>query len=133
VAGALLLGTLHWTLVFLPVVFAPFMIFTLGAVWFTSALAVYWRDLTEVAPIIITMLMFLSPIFYPLEAVPQAFRGFIMLNPLAFVIGQVRTIVLWGQPPDFAGLALYTACALAICWAGFAWFQKSRKGFADVL
>ncbi len=78
-------------------------------------------------------MLFLSPVFYPLTAVPDAFRPAIMANPLTFIIGQAREVLVWGRLPDWEGLAIYTVVAAAVAWAGYAWFQKTRKGFADVL
>jgi lipopolysaccharide transport system permease protein len=83
--------------------------------------------------IVTTVLMFLSPVFYPVSAVPEQFRSFIMANPLTFIIEQAREVLVWGHLPDWIGLATYTGVAMLIAWAGFAWFQKTRKGFADVL
>jgi lipopolysaccharide transport system permease protein len=56
-----------------------------------------------------------------------------MLNPLTFIIEQARNALVWGFLPDWAGLGIYTFVAAGIAWAGYAWFQKTRKGFADVL
>jgi lipopolysaccharide transport system permease protein len=56
-----------------------------------------------------------------------------MMNPLTFIIEQARAVVIWGTLPDWTGLGIYTAASLLVVWAGFAWFQKTRKGFADVL
>ena len=77
--------------------------------------------------------MFLSPIFYPLSAVPERYRWIIAANPLTFVIEQARRVVIDGVLPDWTGLLLYTIAAGLVGWGGFAWFQKTRKGFADVL
>jgi len=77
--------------------------------------------------------MFLSPVFYPVTAVPERFRPFIMANPLTFIIEQAREVLIWGHLPNWAGLGVYTLASAAIAWAGYAWFQKTRKGFADVL
>ena len=77
--------------------------------------------------------MFLSPVFYPVTAVPETYRPFIMANPLTFIIEQAREVLIWGRLPDWLGLGLYTVLAAATAWAGYAWFQKTRKGFADVL
>ena len=87
----------------------------------------------ETIGIITTVLMFLSPVFYPVTAVPERFRPFIMANPLTFIIEQAREVLIWGHLPNWAGLSAYTLAAAAIAWAGYAWFQKTRKGFADVL
>ena len=77
--------------------------------------------------------MFLSPVFYPLTAVPEQYRVFIIANPLTFIIEQARDVLIWGSLPNWSGLGVYTLIAAAIAWAGYAWFQKTRKGFADVL
>ena len=75
----------------------------------------------------------MSPVFYPVSAVPERFRAVIMANPLTFIIEQLRAVLIWGQWPDWRGLGIYALVALAVAWAGFAWFQKTRGGFADVL
>jgi lipopolysaccharide transport system permease protein len=78
-------------------------------------------------------MMFLSPVFYPITALPEAYRPWLMANPLTFIIEQAREVLIWGHLPDWSGLATYSAVAVLIAWAGFAWFHKTRKGFADVL
>lgn len=132
-AFALFNGYLHWTAVFIPLVLLPLVILTLGLAWMLAALGVFLRDVGQTIGIITTVLMFLSPVFYPMSAVPQGFRPFIMANPLTFIIEQARDVLIWGQLPNWAGLGAYTLAAIAIAWAGYAWFQKTRKGFADVL
>jgi lipopolysaccharide transport system permease protein len=79
------------------------------------------------------MLLFLSPVFYPLTAVPVKYRFIIMANPLTFIIEQAREVLIWGHLPNWTGLGIYTLFSGAVVWMGYAWFQKSRKGFADVL
>jgi lipopolysaccharide transport system permease protein len=56
-----------------------------------------------------------------------------MANPLTFIIEQAREVLIWGRLPDWMGLGGYSLIAIAIAWTGYAWFQKTRKGFADVL
>ncbi|WP_156485019.1 ABC transporter permease [Erwinia sp. ErVv1] len=126
-------GYIHWTAVFLPLVFFPLIIFTLGLSWFLSALGVYLRDIGQTISILMTVLMFLSPIFYPISALPVKFQSIIMLNPLTFIIEQAREVLVWGRFPDFYGIAIYTCVATFIMWVCYVWFQKTRKGFADVL
>jgi lipopolysaccharide transport system permease protein len=78
-------------------------------------------------------MMFLSPVFFPVTALPQAYRPLIMANPLTFIIEQAREVLIWGHPPNWTGLGIYTLAATVVAWSGYAWFQKTRKGFADVL
>lgn len=126
-------GFWHWTIVFLPIVFLPLIIVSLGAAWFLASLGVFLRDVGQTVGIIAMVLMFLSPIFYPISAVPPIFQKWLMLNPLTFIIEQARNVIYWGLMPEWTGLGMYTAVASIIAWAGFVWFQKTRKGFADVL
>ena len=132
-AFALINGYLHWTVIFTPFVLLPLVIFTLGFAWLLASLGVFLRDVGQTIVIITTVLMFLSPVFYPVTAVPERFRSFIMANPLTFIIEQAREVLIWGHLPNWSGLGIYTLIAGAIAWAGYAWFQKTRKGFADVL
>lgn len=126
-------GYLHWTAIFTPLVLLPLLIITLGLAWMLASLGVFLRDVGQTIGIITTVLMFLSPVFYPVTAVPERFRPFIMANPLTFIIEQAREVLIWGHLPNWIGLGIYTLAATAAAWAGYAWFQKTRKGFADVL
>ena len=126
-------GYLHWTAMFTPLVLLPLVILTLGLAWMLASLGVFLRDVGQTIGIITTVLMFLSPVFYPMTAVPERFRPFIMANPLTFIIEQAREVLIWGRLPNWTGLGGYTLVATAIAWGGYAWFQKTRKGFADVL
>lgn len=132
-AFALFNGYLHWTVVLLPLVLLPLAVLVTGLAWLLAALGVFLRDVGQTTGIITTVLTFLSPVFYPVTAVPERFRTFIMANPLTFIIEQAREVAILGHVPDWSGLAIYMAVAVLVAWLGFAWFQKSRKGFADVL
>lgn len=132
-AFALFNGYLHWTAIFAPIVLLPLVILTLGLGWMLASLGVFLRDVGQTIGIITTVLMFLSPVFYPVTAVPERFRPWIIANPLTFMIEQARDVLIWGHLPKWSGLGIYTLTAIAVAWAGYAWFQKTRKGFADVL
>ena len=78
-------------------------------------------------------MMFLALVFCRVTALPEEFRPWIMANPLTFIIGQMREVLIRGRLPDWVGLGIYTLTATVVAWVGYAWFQKTRKGFADVL
>lgn len=125
--------TLQWTAIFLPVVLFPLAIMTIGLSWFLASLGVYIRDIGQAIGIVVTVLLFLCPIFYPSSVLPEPIRGLIYLNPLTLIVDQTRAVLLWGQPPDFAALSLYFLVSALVAWLGFLWFQKARRGFADVI
>lgn len=129
----LLFGMPHASALYLPLVVLPFIFFIMGLSWALASLGVYLRDVSQFVGLITTVLMFLSPIFYPATALPEAYRHFLYLNPLTPVIELIRAILYFGNPPDFSMLAIYWVVTSIIAWLGFAWFQKTRKGFADVL
>jgi lipopolysaccharide transport system permease protein len=123
----------HWTTICIPLVLLPLVFLTLGFAWMLASLGVFLRDVGQTIGIITMAMMFLSPVFYPVTALPAAFRPWLMANPLTFIIEQAREVLIWGHPPDWIGLGIYILAAIATAWAGYFWFQKTRKGFADVL
>jgi lipopolysaccharide transport system permease protein len=124
---------LPYTIIFLPLILAPLVLVTLGIAWFLASLGVYVRDVSQTVGILTSALLFLSPIFYPASALPDAVRTYLYLNPLAFIIEQTRQVLMVGEMPNWSGWVLYSAVSVVIAAAGFYWFQKTRRGFADVL
>jgi lipopolysaccharide transport system permease protein len=80
-----------------------------------------------------SILMFLSPVFYPASSLHEPFRSWILFNPLTLMIEQTRRLVLFGKAPDWHALGIYTLAAMVVFLFGYAWFQRTRDGFADVL
>jgi len=128
-----LVGVPHLTALFLPLVILPFAIGILGASWFLASVGVFMRDVNQSVGILTTALMFLAPVFYSIENLPPEFKPVIMANPATFIIEQAREVLVWGNMPDWIGLGIYSLVSLLFAWAGFWWFQKTRKGFSDVL
>lgn len=132
-AQAIINLTVPWTAIFFPVVILPLLMATMGFAWFLAATGVFVRDIGQVTGIITTVMLFLAPVFYPASALPKEYQALLLINPLTFVIEQAREVLIWGRLPDWVGLGVSLAVSLLIAWAGFGWFQKTRRGFADVL
>lgn len=132
-AFMLVKGLPYWTVLWLPTLLAPLCLLGLGSVWLLSSLGVFVRDISQIVGLVITATMFLSPLFYPVTAIPEQYRIFFYLNPLTFLIEQARLILVLGSPPDWPRMALFTVAMLAFAWMGFWFFQRTRRGFADVL
>ncbi|GAC1044628.1 ABC transporter permease [Rhizobium sp. No.120] len=126
-------GLPHLTVLFFPILLVPLSMFVLGASWILASFGVFLRDVSQVMGIVMTALMFLSPVFYPASALPENVRLLLYLNPLTPAIEQARDVLFWGKMPDFGLIAACTVVALVVAWFGFFCFQKTRKGFADVL
>lgn len=133
VVNLLLRGEIMPTLPLLPLVLAPLALAALGVGWLLSSLSVFLRDIGQVTSVLSMALLFLSSAIVPVETLPPEYRLVFELNPLTFIIDQAREVAFWGRMPDWAGLGTYAAGALVFAWLGYAVFEKTRRGFADVL
>jgi lipopolysaccharide transport system permease protein len=122
-----------WTALWLPVILAPLVLFTMGCTWLLSALGVFVRDVGHAIGVAISMLLFLSPVFYRVEMLPAGLQSVVRLNPLTYFIEEARHALVWHQAPDPAALALAYGGGVLAAAVGLACFQRARRGFADVL
>lgn len=127
-AGRLPLSTLA-----LPLVWLPLVPLTVGLGWWLAAIGTFVRDVGQVITMVVSLLLFLSPIFFPIQALPPAFQKWAFLNPLALIITETRHALIDGLWPNWPGLALNLAGCLAVAATGAAFFRKARPGFADVV
>ena len=111
----------------------PLFLYTLGISFLVTSLSVYIRDTLYILGVILQILFFMTPIFYPISAVPEQFRIYLQLNPLTVMIEEVRKIFIFGQLPDWTFFLLSLIIGGIVFQLGFAWFYKTKKGFADVL
>lgn len=128
-----IVGQLQWTFIFFPLILLPFVVVTLGFAWLLAAAGVYLRDISQTTSLITSIMLFVSPVFYPISTLPQKMQLLVMFNPLTLIIEESRKVLLFGTMPDWTGLSIYTIVSAMIAWSGFWLFQMARKGFADVL
>jgi len=121
------------TAILLPVVLFPLILTTMGLSWLLASFGVYLRDVGQIVGVATSALIFMSPIFYPLTALPENLRPILYLNPLTLAVEQTREVLVWGTLPNWSHYAIFVACSVVIAVIGFAFFQRTRKGFADVL
>lgn len=126
-------GQFHATMLLVPLIVLPYIMFVQGLAWVLASLGVYLRDVGQTIGIITMVMLFMSPVFFPVSSLPVEMRPLMEANPLTFIIEQVREVLIWGHLPDWMGLARYSLMSLITVWVGYAWFQRTRKGFADVL
>ena len=133
IAYMVIFGVPHMTMLLLPFIILPLLFLIMGLTWALAALGVYLRDVSQLIGTVTTVLMFLSPIFYPITALPEKYQLLMLLNPLTPVIESTRDVIFWGRLPNMTLLLVYFVGSAFIAWLGFVWFQMTRKGFADVL
>jgi lipopolysaccharide transport system permease protein len=126
-------GQLYWTLLFVPVILALQLLFAVGMNWMAASLAVYLPDLGQLISLLLTMWMFLTPIFYPEDVVPPQALIIFRLNPMARLVTLYRNAFMSGQLPSLDGLVGALALCGLVFLLGYFWFMRTKKGFADVL
>ncbi len=125
--------TLPWTALLFPLVLLPLVFACMGLAWFLAALGVFVRDVGQITNVFTTVFMFLSAVFYPLTALPQKYQNILQLNPLVLIIAESRNVLIFGKLPNWTSLGITLLIGFGMALAGFWWFQKMRKGFADVI
>jgi lipopolysaccharide transport system permease protein len=125
--------TLPFSALFIPVYLLPLTILSLGLSWGLAAIGVFIRDLQLLLTSVVTVLMFLSAVFYPLQAIPVSLRWVMSLNPLAGFLDSARRSIVWGFPPDWTSYFIFFAWALLAFLLGNLIFSRSKRAFADVI
>lgn len=129
----LILGFVGWTMLLLPAIVLPVFVFTLGISYLVASFGVFVRDTQYVIGVVLQVLFFATPIFYPISAVPEKLRWILEANPLTIFIEQTRRVFLYGCLPDWRFLGIATLVSLAVLQLGYFFFIRTKKGFADVL
>jgi lipopolysaccharide transport system permease protein len=129
----LMVGHLTLAALTLPLLLIPLIFIGLGSAWLFGALGVFLQDLVQIVGLMSTVLMFSAPILYPIQALPDFFQPWLFLNPLTFLVGEVRSVLLFGRMPDWSGLSIYFLFSVFILLFGWWVFDRTKKGFADVL
>lgn len=132
-AQLLIMGQLYWTALLFPLILVPLVLATLGVSWLLASLGVYLRDVGHVITVLTTVLLFLSPVLYPIAALPEVYKPWLQLNPLTYIIEESRSVLLFGHLPDWTSLGVAIIVGAVVASIGFWFFQKTRKGFADVI
>lgn len=127
------LGVLHWTTLLLPIVMIPLVLLSLGLGWFFASLGVFVRDIGQILNIAVQAIMYLSPVFYPANAIPPKLRVVYDINPLSNVVDNVRNVVIWGTYPHWGQYFMWLGICGAVAVAGYMWFERTKDGFADVV
>lgn len=133
VANTLVNGRVEPTIVLLPLLLVPLFLISLGGSWLLSSLGVYFRDMAQIANLVATALMFTTPIFYPITLIPEMYRPLAYLNPFVTIIENCRGVMLLGEMPNWYGYSVSLITSTVFAYLSFVWFQRTKRGFADVL
>lgn len=126
--------TPFWADVLLPFLLLPVLLLALGFSWFLSTICTYFKDVAHAVPLVLQALVFLSPVLYSMDRVPNGMiRETMSMNPLRIPIELVRALLLDGRLPDWTSYGCSMLAALAVYFLGYTFFRRTRLGFADVL
>lgn len=126
-------GIPHITILYLPLILLPLLIYSLGVSYFLASLGAYIRDINQLTGLVATALMFLSPIFYPISAIPEAFRTIMQINPLTPAVEEMRSVMYFGHSISWGIFVRSMSISIVFFIASFVFYSKTKKGFADVL
>lgn len=126
-------GVVHVTALALVLIIIPIVLYSLGISWVLSAIGVFLRDIGAMIPAVVTVLMFMSAIFFPMTAIPEAYRWFLMLNPVAVLVSMARNALVFNEWPDFYLYGIQVVLSLVVATLGYVFFMKVKSVFADVL
>ena len=136
VASYIVRGHVGWTLLYLPLLVIPQVLFTAGLCWFLAAMGVFVRDLAQVNGYLLTIWFFVTPICYPeaqMASLSPSAARLMVLNPMYVLVRNYRRVLLESAAPEWKGLAEVTAVSIVVFLAGHAWFRKLRRSFADLI
>jgi lipopolysaccharide transport system permease protein len=126
-------GSIPVSVVWLPMLLIPQILFTAGLAWILAATGVYVRDLGQVTGYLLTLWFFLTPICYPESSLPASAVPILRFNPLFVLVRAYRAVFLENQAPSMRGVIGLWVVGAAVAIAGYAWFHRLRKSFADVI
>ena len=126
-------GIPQWTWLLVPVAIVPVACLSLGLLWGLSSLGVFVRDLSYAVALVVQVLFFLTPIFYPLSAVPESLQGLIRWNPLVPAVDAVRASIFPDITASWGAVGVSAAIGVLVMIVGYAWFMRTRRSFGDVL
>jgi lipopolysaccharide transport system permease protein len=133
VVATIMTGHLHWTIMFVPLIWFSQFLFITGLSWLLGSLGVYLQDLKHMMSLLLATWMYASPIVYPASAFPERLQFMVWINPMAGIVTDYRRVLLEGQMPNWTMYATYTAISLIFWFAGYFFFKKIKRSFADVL
>jgi lipopolysaccharide transport system permease protein len=118
-------------IILLPLVWLPLFVLAVGVAWMLSAVAVFFRDLAQVTPVVVQLMMFMAPVFYPQSMIPDEFQFLVELNPLTYFVDAFRG----AMAGYLEWVGWLRSLVFQCCFAAFSYlvFRRLKPAFADSL
>ena len=129
----IVVGIPDLSILLFPIILLPFFFILTGLTFLFSTLGVFFRDTSSIINVLITMLLFLSPIFYPISIIPEEYQIYIYINPVAYQIEITRDILLWNTLPNLNYFGMYLVLSFLFFSLTISYFRKYKDRFIDVI
>ncbi len=129
----LFVGKVSISILWLPVLILPCLLFTMGVAWSVSAFGVFYRDIGPVVQIFSICMLWMSGVFFSARDIPEAAWNFLRFNPILLNIELCRDVVLWNLQPDLGWITYIYLSSISIFFLGFWVFRSLKRAFADVM
>jgi lipopolysaccharide transport system permease protein len=133
VACLLMQGQIPVTVLLLPLVWVPLVLYAVGIGWILASIGTFLRDVGEIVSLALMAIFFLSPVLYPVNTIPDVVQWIVSINPLTVPIQQARELAYFGTFPDPNVWLVQLAMSMFVAWAGLALFCRSKRIFGDVV
>ncbi|WP_028770279.1 ABC transporter permease [Silanimonas lenta] len=124
---------LHLEALLAPLLLIPTIAFVLGFTFLFASLGVFLRDVDQFAALFARVMQYLTPVLYPSEIFPEPIRSVMRASPLAVQVEQLRDLIVFGKLPDWSDFGVSAVISFLVFLAGYWWFQRTRRAFADVI
>ena len=133
IANTVLGGIFHLTTLYAPLVLLPHVVFCAGISYLVSAFSVYLRDMTSFVSVLVTVFMYLTPVFFPLNSIPEEFKNVMMFNVMTYAIENMRNVIIYGNPLKWDYFGISCIVSGVLFFLGWWVFKRVKVGFADLL
>lgn len=116
----------------IPLIFI-LLVLTISVGLFFASTNIYFRDITAIAPLFLTVWLYLSPVVYTLDSIPNDYRKYLILNPMTGILEGIRNVLLLQKPPDLLSLSVSIVITLLFFCFSYTLFKKLEKGFSDII
>jgi len=123
----------NFTILYVPIIFIFQFLLTLGISFILSAINVFYRDVENILGVLLMVWMYLTPVFYPPELIPENLTPILNLNPMVGIINSYRNVLLYGVAPPLLSFVYAAIISTVVFYFGFAFFRRRSRYFADTI
>lgn len=122
-----------WNILWVLPIFFIQELFTYGLALILAAVNLFYRDIQYLLSLILVLWMYITPVIYPMEMVPEEYKFIFMFNPMAVIVNAYRQVILGGGAPNYSSLLIAFLLSVGVYLLGKKIFKSLEGLFADVI